>query len=375
MSSVLSQPLPFTRGPTWPNRLALAPMINQQSLPDGRLGDDEYRWLTMRAQGGFGMTMTCAAYVQPGGIGFLQQLGIFGDEHVEGLARLAAGIKAAGSVAQLQLYHAGVRAPTGLAAERVSPSDDADTGARALTEAEVGRLRDDFIAGAIRADVAGFDGVELHGAHGYLLGRFLSPDSNRRQDAYGGALENRSRLIFELIAGIRAACRPDFQIGLRLSPERFGMRTAEIRELAGELLLNDDLDYLDMSLWDVFKAPEDETSAALLQWDMLQRRDGQDEAGPTLLDLFASLPRRSVRLGVAGHLRSAEAAIRAIEGGADFALIGRAAILHHDFARRAMADPTYRAPTLPVSVDHLAGEGVSSSFVGYLRGFDGFIAA
>ena len=90
----LSDALPLTRGPALNNRLVLAPLTNMQSHPDGRLSDEEYRWLTMRAGGGFGLTMTCAATVQREGVGFPGQLGIYGDEHLDGLSRLAAGIKA-----------------------------------------------------------------------------------------------------------------------------------------------------------------------------------------------------------------------------------------------------------------------------------------
>ena len=96
------------------------------------------------------------------------------------------------------------------------------------------KLRDDFVAAAKRAEQAGFDGVELHGAHGYILAQSLSPAINRREDRYGGSLENRARIIFEVIDGIRARCRADFQVGLRLSPERFGLKLAEMRDVAAD---------------------------------------------------------------------------------------------------------------------------------------------
>src|SRR3546814_10663575 len=106
-----------------------------------------------------------------------------------------------------------------------------------------------FIAAGKRAEQAGFDGVELHGAHGYIILQFLSPEINKREDRYGGSLENRARLLHEIIDGIRAACRPDFQIGMRLSPERFGVKLAEIREVAAHVLLEGKIDFLDMSIW------------------------------------------------------------------------------------------------------------------------------
>ena len=110
----LFQPLTFSSGATLKNRFMLAPLTNTQSHPDGKLSDDEYRWLTMRAQGGFGLTMTCAAHIQAVGQGFPGQLGIFSDDHLEGLTKLATGIKREDSLAVVQLHHAGMRSPADL---------------------------------------------------------------------------------------------------------------------------------------------------------------------------------------------------------------------------------------------------------------------
>ncbi|MDB9968989.1 NADH:flavin oxidoreductase, partial [Gammaproteobacteria bacterium] len=105
--SQLFQSLSFTRGPNMKNRFMLAPLTNTQSHEDGVLSDEEFRWLTMRAEGGFGLTMTCAAHVQAVGQGFPGQLGVFSDKHIEGLSHLAATIKAHNSIAICQLHHAG----------------------------------------------------------------------------------------------------------------------------------------------------------------------------------------------------------------------------------------------------------------------------
>lgn len=177
----------FAHGPAMPNRFMLAPLTNMQSHPDGRLSDEEHHWLTMRARGGFGLTMTCAAHVQRVGQGFPGQLGVFSDEHLPGLTRLARDIKAEGSVAIVQLHHAGNRSPTDLIGSApVCPSDDPATGARSLTTAEVEQLIEDFVSAAVRCRDSGFDGIELHGAHGYLICQFLSAELNRRDDAFGG---------------------------------------------------------------------------------------------------------------------------------------------------------------------------------------------
>jgi 2,4-dienoyl-CoA reductase-like NADH-dependent reductase (Old Yellow Enzyme family) len=354
----LSEPMTLKRGPAWRNRFMLAPLTNCQSHPDGRLSDEEFHWLTMRAKGGFGLVMTCAAHVQRIGNGFPGQLGVFSDDHLPGLTRLAAAIKAEGAVSSVQLHHAGIRSPEALIGEKpVGPSVDAETGARALSTGEVEQLTEDFIAAAVRAERAGFDGVELHGAHGYILCAFLSPETNRRDDRYGGSLENRARLIFDIIKGVRARTRPDFQLGLRLSPERFGLKFAEQREVAGWMLASGDLDYVDMSLWDVFKAPVEE-----------------EFAGRPLIDWFADLPRGETRLGAAGKLMRAADARRLLEAGADFAILGRAAILHHDFPLRVAADPDFQAAATPVTRDYLAREGLSPKFVEYMNNWKGFVA-
>ncbi len=352
----LFEPLTLTRGPAMKNRFMLAPMTNHQSHADGRLSDDEYHWLTMRAAGGFALTMTCAAHVQARGQGFPGELGIFGDEHIEGLTRLAAGIKARGSISSVQLYHGGNRAVKELAGEIVCPSDDEASGARGLTTAEVEGLRDDFIAAAKRADRAGFDGAELHGAHGYILLQFLSPTINRRSDRYGGSLENRARLIFEIIDGVRAQCRPDFQLGLRLSPERFGVKLPEIRDVAAEVLRQGKIDYLDMSLWDYTIEPQDEAFK-----------------GRTLMSVFTELPRGDVRLGVAGKIMGARDALNVIEQGCDYALIGRAAILRHDFPERVRRDANYESPAIPVTAQYLRDEGLGAAFIAYMSTW-GYVA-
>lgn len=353
----LFEPMTFMRGPAMKNRMMLAPLTNQQSHADGTLSDDEFKWLTMRAAGGFGLTMTCAAHVQRVGQGFPGQLGIWDDKHIDGLTRLAAEIKRHGSLSSVQLHHAGLRSPKDLIGEAPhAPSDDEESGARALTLAEVEQLRDDFIAAAVRAEKAGFDGVEIHGAHGYIICAFLSPGTNRREDRYGGSAENRARLLREIIAGVRGACGADFQLGVRLSPERFGLKLAEIRDLAGELLQGSEIDYLDMSLWDVFKEPVDE-----------------DFKGRSLMSCFTELERGGPRLGVAGKIMTPKDAERCLNEGCDYVLIGRGAVLHHDWPKLA-ENPDFAPIARPVARSWLRNEGLSEGFVDYMNNWPGFVA-
>jgi 2,4-dienoyl-CoA reductase-like NADH-dependent reductase (Old Yellow Enzyme family) len=354
MNTRLQEPLVLARGPRWANRIGLAPLTNFQSHDDGTLGDDELRWLQLRACSGFGLTMTCAAFVHDHGKGFPGQLGVSGDRHDAGLRRLAQAIREAGSVSSLQLQHSGRRAqPAFIGTQPVCPWDDAETGARALATSEVRQVVDDFVAAAARAERCGFDGVELHGAHGYLLAQFLDAENNRRDDGYGGSFDNRCRVLFEVIEGIRACTSPGFQLGLRLSPERFGIQLSEARELARRALACGQLDYLDLSLWDVFKDAQDARNDASLR-------------GKPLIAHFSDLPREGTRLGVAGRILGAATAQACLDHGADFVLIGRGAILHHDFARRVVADPAFESVPRPVSREYLASQAVGPAFVHYL---------
>ncbi len=302
--------------------------------------------------------MTCAAHVQACGQGFPGQLGVFSDIHLEGLGRLAAEIRRHGSLAFIQLHHAGMRSPAPLIGTTpVCPSSDEKTGARELSGNEVEQLTADFIKAAGRAERAGFDGVEVHGAHGYIIGQFLSAAINRREDRYGGSLENRSRLLFDILHGIRAQSRPDFLIAVRLSPERFGMDMGEVLQLAQRLFDSGLIDLLDMSLWDVFKEPEDESCK-----------------GRSLLSLFTALERGQVRLTVAGNIRSARDAERVLAGGADIVTVGRAAILHHDFPQRCRNNPDFVPTALPVTAAYLEAEGLSGKFIDYMKSWAGFVS-
>ncbi len=349
MKDLLS-PLSFSRGPILKNRFMLSPLTNTQSFEDGRLSDEEFRWLTMRAEGGFGLTMTCASHVQAIGKGFPGQLGVFSDDHLEGLKRLSSTIKGSGSVAIIQLHHAGMRSPEELIGQRpVCPSDNEKHNARELSIDEVKNLRDDFIRAAIRSEQAGFDGVELHGAHGYILAQFLSSEINKRDDQYGQTLSNRSRLLFEIIDGIRRDCNPNFIVGVRLSPERFGLKLGEIITLAQELMTSNKIDFLDMSLWDVFKEPEEEAFQ-----------------GKKLISYFTELERGNTRLGVAGAIKTPLDAEKTLAEGVDWVMLGRAAILHHNFPKLYEANPSFLPAEIPVTEDYLKTEGLSEKFIQYI---------
>ncbi|WP_296606277.1 NADH:flavin oxidoreductase [Nocardioides sp.] len=353
----ISDPLSLTHGPDWRNRLALAPLTNTQSNSDGTLTEDETRWLEARGEGGFGLVMTAAAYVAPAGQAWGGQLGIASDAHLPGLERLAERLRATGARSSVQLHHGGRRAdPTLSGRPNQCPWDDPDKNAVAMTTGEVEELVADFVAAAVRAERAGVDGVEVHGAHGYLLGQFLDGRNNQRTDGYGGSLDDRLRVVLEILEGIRGATGPEFQLGLRLTPEGNGITLDEGRETARRVLDSGLLDYLDMSLWDVFMRP----------------RGG---AEGLLIEHFTDLPRGGTLLGVAGRVLSAADARWCLEKGADIVTVGIGAILHHDFAARAVADEGFVARTGPLTREELRAEAVGPAFIDYLAaGWDHVVA-
>ncbi|WP_166875431.1 NADH:flavin oxidoreductase [Salinibacterium sp. ZJ450] len=353
--SALDTPLTFLRGRALPNRFVLAPMTNKQSAPDGTVLDAEIDWLARRAQGGFGGVVTSESGVELRGRGFETEPGTHSDDHIPGLARLAEAVKSAGSLATMQLNHAGTRGYR--LGERVSSSDDPDTGARSLLDDEIPDVIEAWAKAAARCELAGFDGVQIHAAHGYLIGQFLSGSLNRRVDDWGGSPENRARFLFAVVDAIRGATGPDFQIGIRLSPERYGQDLFETTAVVERLIDERQVDSIDMSLWDAGKFPDDERA---------------DRA--PIMRHFLRLPRGEVRMGVAGRVRTGAAVRAALDEGSDYIAIGKAGILYPDFPQRVLRDPDLEPDWLPVSGSYLRSQSVGDGFIEYLKTWKGFIS-
>ncbi|UXY16659.1 NADH:flavin oxidoreductase/NADH oxidase [Chitiniphilus purpureus] len=221
------------RGLTLPNRIAVSPMC-EYSSDDGFANDWHLVHLGSRAVGGAGLVITEATAVSPEGRISPADLGIWKDEHIEPLQRIVRFIRKQGSVAGIQLAHAGRKASThglgggqgAVAPEQggwpvVAPSaipfaPDYPSPI-ALTGEGIAKVVEDFAAAARRALAAGFEVAEVHAAHGYLLHQFLSPISNQRDDAYGGSFENRTRIVREVVAAVRAVWPETLPLLVRLS--------------------------------------------------------------------------------------------------------------------------------------------------------------
>lgn len=359
----LFEPVSFPCGAVAPNRLALAPLTNQQSHDDGALSDAERDWLLRRARGGFGLVETCASHVLAQGKGFAGQLGVWSDAFVPRLGELGRGIAAAGGLGVVQLYHGGVRCPSALTGvQPVSASvfheeRDGFEAPRALAEEEIEGVIGAFVAAGQRAMAAGFAGVELHAAHGYLLSQFLSREMNTREDRWGGGLEGRARLVRAIATRTRSALGPHALVGVRLSPEDYGFaRGLDLDETVevARWLAEDGVDFIHLSLWDVTRNT---------------KKRPEEHAIP----LFRAALPPEVRVVAAGKVWTPDEARAVIAKGADIVALGRAAILNPDWPAQAR-DPGWAPTRGPLAPDALAALDISPTFVAYLRRFPGLVA-
>lgn len=261
MSYDFMTPFTFKNGVTLKNRMVMAPTTTMSSFYNGHVTNDEIDFYGARA-GGVGMIVGEVANVIASGKGFEGELSIADDSDIPGLTKLADAMKANGTKAVLQIFHAGRKSNdlilrgnqpvSASAVKAVFPADSQEP--RALTADEIDEIIVAFGAATRRAIAAGFDGVELHGANTYLLQQFFSPNSNQRTDKWGGDVTARMSFAKAVIASVQGAIdqyadRP-FLFGYRISPEEIetpGIRLAD--SLAFVDMLGDSVvDYLHVSM-------------------------------------------------------------------------------------------------------------------------------
>lgn len=229
----LFQPLTL-RSITLRNRIGVSPMC-QYSAENGMANDWHFVHLGSRAVGGAGIVIVEATGVAPEGRITPGCLGLWSEKHIEPLARIAKLVKHHGAVAGIQIAHAGRKASADLpwnggahlseaqgGWEIIAPSAIPFGGnltkvPRAMTEADISRVQNDFVATAKRALAAGFEFLELHAAHGYLFNEFLSPLANQRTDKYGGSFENRTRLLLDTTRAVRKVWPDNLPLAVRIS--------------------------------------------------------------------------------------------------------------------------------------------------------------
>jgi|SRR5690554_6159565 len=210
------------------NRIVMTAMGNHLANPDGSVSDRDIAFYGARARGGVGLIITeCAIVDGLRGKGNMQQISVADDQFIPGLNRLAEEVHKYEGKLVIQIYHPGrqgisvINGNLPLPAPSEVECQAVHQPVAAMTTVEVEEMVEKFIQAAVRVKAAGVDGVEVHGAHGYLINQFLSPYTNHRADRYGGSFENRLRFLEEIITGIRQRCGEDYPLIVRLSVDEF----------------------------------------------------------------------------------------------------------------------------------------------------------
>ena len=236
------------------NRIVMAPMTSGYSSTDGYATQSLIDFYLARANGGAGLITCESCYVEKGGKGFVGHLALDDDKYIPDLARLTEPVKSAGAKIVLQLIHCGRQTTPSLCGQQpVAPSPIPCPVLKEMPHeasiGEIGQIIESFVSAAHRAKKAGFDGVEVHAAHGYLINQFLSPYSNKRTDEYGGDLSARSKMLLEIVSRIKQDVGADYPVFCRLSADEFvqgGLTLADTRTVA-KWLQNIGLDAISVS--------------------------------------------------------------------------------------------------------------------------------
>ncbi|MGY0390536.1 NADH:flavin oxidoreductase/NADH oxidase family protein [Nocardioides sp. WG-D5] len=339
--SILAQPLELPNGFVIPNRLAKAALSEglgrRDFTPGSRIKNLYRRW----ASSGVGLSITGNVMVDRTAIGEPGNVVVEDDRHADDLAEWAQIAKAGGSKVWVQINHPGRQTPRTLTAHPVAPSAVAVPGTgglfaepRALTAAEIEDLIRRFARTARIVTGAGFDGVQIHGAHGYLISQFLSPLSNQRTDAWGGTPEKRRRFVLEVLRAIRAEVGADIPVAIKLNSADFqkgGFGEEESLEVV-HALAEEGLDLLEISGGTY-------TSAAMLGVDPSLKASTRRREAYFLAyaeRVRAELP--TLPLMLTGGFRTAGGMVDAVESGAvDLVGLGRPLTVQPDFPAELLA--------------------------------------
>ncbi|ROZ83996.1 nitroreductase family deazaflavin-dependent oxidoreductase [Gordonia sp. OPL2] len=359
----LSTPLTLPSGRVLPNRLMKSAL--SEGLGDGDAGPDVRleRLYSRWATGEYGLVVTGNVMVDRRYLGEPGNVVIEDDRHLDALARWAKTTQDGGSPIWMQLNHPGRQAnPLTTTGQIVAPSAvrlaiPGMPTPRELTDAEIDDIIVRFATAAAVAESAGFDGVQIHGAHGYLISQFLSPRSNRREDRWGGSIENRTRFALEVIRRVRAVVRPGFGVGIKLNSadfQRGGFSEDDSRAVV-EMLAAESLDLIEIS-GGSYESP------AMMGRPVARASTQAREAyfleyAVTVRGLTAGIP-----LAVTGGFRSRTAMADALaEGACDIVGIGRPTVTTPRAGRELITDGAHRleVPLLSLPVPAKAASAAS----------------
>jgi len=357
----------FKNGLRTKNRIAMAPMTTWASNDDYTISDDEVKHYEARS-GNVGLVITGCTRVAANGIGFNNEYAAYDDSFLPSLQKLAAAAKKGGSPAILQIYHAGNKAvldlipegiPVSASAIALAPSAFYAGGvvSRELTNEEIMEMIKAFGETTHRAIKAGFDGIELHGAHGFLLQNFFSPYYNQRTDHWGGSAEKRMNFAVEVLKEIKDiiekyADRP-FLIGYRISPEEpEGYRVKDTFPLIDKLI-GSGIDYLHVSLA-----------------DLLSQKPVDDENGDAvILELMLDHVDQRVPVIAAGGIKQYEDATEALNLGLSLVAVAHGLIINPNWVELAANEQKADEVLSMSKADELAIPKKLQTFIQIAKGF------
>ncbi|MDO9517545.1 MAG: NADH:flavin oxidoreductase [Methanosarcinaceae archaeon] len=319
------------------NRIVFPAYHSNFSNADGSVSDKLIDFYNAIAKGGCALIFTGAIVVSSDSVAFDRVMRIDDDRYISGLSKLFSEIEKNGAVPAVQLIHYGRQALNAVTGhDLIAPSAipcplmsqfDPNYHVREMTLADIERVRNDFINATVRAADAGVKVVEIHAAHGYLLNEFLSPYSNYRKDDYGGSLENRIRLIVEILEGIRSKLGSKIAISVRVSGDEFvdgGLKPSDYKEII-PILEHAGMDMLDVSVG-VYESAEKIIPAP-------------DLGKEPFVDIAAELKQyATVPVCTVGSILSLSAAESIISSGkADLVAIGRAQVADYELVNKSLA--------------------------------------
>ncbi|WP_426278631.1 NADH-dependent flavin oxidoreductase [Chryseobacterium sp. S-02] len=322
----------FKKGISTKNRIAMSPMTTWASNDDYTVAEDEIRHYEARS-GNVGLVITGCTRVMANGIGFTNEYAAYDDSFLPGLKKLAVAAKKGGAPAILQIYHAGNKAvldlipdgiPVSASAVALAPSALYAGGvvSRELTNEEILEMIKAFGETTHRAIKAGFDGIELHGAHGFLLQNFFSPYYNQRNDDWGGTAEKRMNFALEVIKEVQNVVKKyserPFLIGFRISPEEpESYRVKDTFPLIDKLI-DSGIDYLHVSLADLLH----------------QKSVGEENGDSTILKLILDYVDKRIPVISAGGIKQGSDALEAINMGLSLVAVGHGLVINPDWVER-----------------------------------------
>ncbi|WP_046173495.1 NADH-dependent flavin oxidoreductase [Domibacillus indicus] len=324
------------------NRIVMAPMTNFSSNDDGTVTQDELAYYARRSKG-VSAVITACTYVTPNGKGFPGEFAGDRDEMIPSLASLAKAIRDEGAKAILQIFHSGRMVPPNLvngdvvSASSVPAEAEGSPVPRELSAGEIEEIIAAFGETTRRAIEAGYDGVEIHGANGYLIQQFFSPHSNRRTDQWGDRLAFPLAVVDEVKKAAARAGRP-FAVGYRFSPEEPetpGITMADTLDLI-DALKEKELDYLHVSLNEFWAKPRRGVNDLRSRLEIIKERAGD----------------KVPVIGV-GSIYTADDAMKALGTGVDMVAVGRGLIIEPDWVQKVESG---REETIAVKIDKEAQE-------------------